>query len=95
MLPAPLLALREGSADSQVRTGQNQFCVARGTLVPRLASPFPLSDRVTGQLLSLAESSFSHLWTGTVLALQYRTGDNGGKAPGTGPASGSHLRNGS
>lgn len=83
ILLAPLPALREGSADSQFRKSRTSS-VSRATLVPSLASPSPLSDHVAGQLLTLVELLFSHLWM-RKLALQCCPADTRGKARGTEP----------
>ena len=52
-----------------VQNEQNQFCVSRATLVPSLASPFPLSDQVAGQFYSaLWSCCFLTCGSGTTLA---------------------------
>ena len=70
-----------------VQNEQSQFCVSRATLVPRLASPFPLSDQRAEQLLSLVELLFPHCGSGTTLALQCCPGDTQGRACGAEPGS--------
>ena len=80
--PCPL----RGVCRFPVQNEQSQFCVSRATLVPRLASPFPLSDQRAEQLLSLVEL-FPHCGSGTTLALQCCPGDTQGRACGTEPGS--------
>ena len=80
--PCPL----RGVCRFPVQNDQSQFCVSRATLVPRLASPFPLSDQRAEQLLSLVEL-FPHCGSGTTLALQCCPGDTQGRACGAEPGS--------